>query len=145
MVLISDGQDTSEGESPLEVVTGLPGARELHVYGVLLGNPDSDKNLRVDPVRAKDVVLVRDQVLFEADLRHKGLAGATGVVARLEVEQIADADGRPLAPRRVELPTPIDVDGIAANLKNGMLAITAPKAEAGEKEAPRKVKLSTPS
>jgi hypothetical protein len=104
VVLISDGQDTSEGETPLEVVTALPGARSLCVYAVRLGNPDSDKNLRVDPIRAKDVVLVRDQVLFEADLRHKGLAGAGPVVAQLEVDQIADAEGRPIPARRVTLP-----------------------------------------
>jgi|GEM_PF-2015671 len=104
VVLITDGQDTSEGESPLEVVTSLPGARQLHVIAVGLGNPESDKNLRVDPIRAKDVVLLHDTVLFETDLRHKGLTGVGPVTGRLSVEQIADAEGRPMTPVNMELP-----------------------------------------
>jgi HSP20 family molecular chaperone IbpA len=47
--------------------------------------------------------------------------------------------------RRIELPDAIDVDRITASLKNGMLAIMAPKAESTRQEAPRKIKLSTPS
>ena len=47
--------------------------------------------------------------------------------------------------RRVELPAPINVDGIAASLKNGMLEITAPKAKGDRQESRRKIKLSTPS
>jgi len=46
--------------------------------------------------------------------------------------------------RRVELPTDVDVKGISASLKNGMLEIAAPKAEAGKQESPRKIELSTP-
>jgi HSP20 family molecular chaperone IbpA len=44
--------------------------------------------------------------------------------------------------RRVELPAAVDVDGISASLENGMLAITAPKAEAGKQESPRRIELS---
>lgn len=103
VVLVTDGQDTGEGDTPLEMLAALPGAEQLSVYAVGMGNPDSDKNLRVEPVRAKDVVLVRDQVLFEADLRQKGLTGVGPVTARLEVEQVADGEGRPMLPRRVDL------------------------------------------
>jgi HSP20 family protein len=47
--------------------------------------------------------------------------------------------------RRVELPAAVDVDGIAASLKNGVLAITVPKAEAATREVRRKIELSTPT
>ncbi len=120
VVLITDGQDTSEGEPPLEVVTGLSGARQLHVVAVGLGNPDSDKNLRVEPIRAKDVVLLHDTVLFETDLRHKGLTGVGPVSARLGDEQIADAEGRPMPPRPIDLP---DGDGTRARVEAAALPV----------------------
>jgi len=46
--------------------------------------------------------------------------------------------------RRVELPKAVAVNKISANLKNGLLEITAPKDDTGAKEA-KKVELSTPS
>jgi HSP20 family protein len=46
--------------------------------------------------------------------------------------------------RHVELPDTVDVDAISASLKNGLLEITAPKAEAGAQTA-REIELSTPS
>jgi HSP20 family molecular chaperone IbpA len=46
--------------------------------------------------------------------------------------------------RRVELPASVDVDKISANLKNGLLEITAPKSQA-EAEGAKKIELSTPS
>lgn len=111
VVLITDGQDTGDGAPPLEVVTGLPDARQLHVEAVGLGNPDSDKNLRVEPIRAKDVVLARDEVLFESALRHKGFRGAA-TETTLRVERIVDAEGRRLDP-----PQPVEVgDGERARV-----------------------------
>jgi hypothetical protein len=104
VVLITDGQDTSETEDALDVVLALPRAQDLHVAAVGLGNPGSDKNLRVDPIRAKDWVLVGDQVQFESALRHKGFTGVGPVTAVLEVERITDPDGRPVPPARVVLP-----------------------------------------
>lgn len=98
VVLITDGQDTSEGEAPVDVLATLPGARGLKVAAVGLGNPDSDKNLRVEPIRAKEVVLVRDRVLFETALRHKGFQGVERVRAEMSVQRIADGDGAPLDP-----------------------------------------------
>jgi len=48
--------------------------------------------------------------------------------------------------RRVELPAEVDVDGISASLKNGLLEITAPRAQAAtEEEAAKEIELSTPS
>jgi hypothetical protein len=98
VVLITDGQDTSEGEPPLEVLTGLAGARGLKVTAVGLGNPDSDKNLRVEPIRAKDVVLVRDQVIFDTALRHKGFEGVERVTAEMTIHRIRDGEGNPVEP-----------------------------------------------
>jgi hypothetical protein len=98
VVLITDGQDTSEGEPPLEVLTSLAGARGLKVTSVGLGNPDSDKNLRVEPIRAKDVVLVRDQVMFDTALRHKGLEGVERVTAEMTIHRIRDGEGNKVEP-----------------------------------------------
>jgi hypothetical protein len=104
-VLITDGQDTSEGEPPLEVLTSLPGAGALKVHAIGLGNPDSDKNLRMEPIRAKDVVLVRDEVQFETAMRHKGFEGVGPVSAEMTVERIYDVDGVKLdPPERLDLP-----------------------------------------
>lgn len=104
VVLITDGQDTSETENALDVVMGVPRAHDLQVAAVGLGNPGSDKNLRVDPIRAKDWVLVGDQVQFESALRHKGFTGVGPVWALLEVERITDPDGRAVPPTRIDLP-----------------------------------------
>ena len=46
--------------------------------------------------------------------------------------------------RRVELPTPVDVAKISANLESGLLKIVAPKAQAAG-EAPKQVEVSTGS
>ncbi len=46
--------------------------------------------------------------------------------------------------RRVELPAAVDVDKLKATLSNGMLEITAVKADSG-KQVSRKVELSAPS
>ncbi len=110
VVLVTDGQDTSEGETPLEVLAALPGAHQLRVHAVALGNPDSDRNLRVDKIRAKDVVLARDRVPFETALRHKGFAGVGPVRAEMTVERIVDAEGRRLDPPQ---PLPLESDARA--------------------------------
>ena len=105
VVLITDGQDTSEGEAPVDVLATLPGAQALKVAAVGLGNPESDKNLRVEPIRAKDVVLVHDEVLFETALRHKGFAGVERVRAEMTVQRIRDGEGTAVDP-----PEPVPLD-----------------------------------
>ena len=71
VVLISDGRDTSDGEPPQQVLAAMgPVKEKLRVAAIGLGNPASGKDLWVDRIRAKEVVLVRDNVIFETALRH---------------------------------------------------------------------------
>lgn len=103
VVLISDGRDTSEGEPPQQVLASLEGLEDdLRVLAVGLGNPATGRNAWLERVRAGDVVLVRDEVLFETSVRHSGFAGSAADVA-IEVVQVADAEGRPMPPRPYEL------------------------------------------
>lgn len=104
VVLLSDGRDTSDGEPPLQVLAGLgPVREELRVLAVGVGNPSSGRNLWVERVRARDVVLVRDQVSFESALRHVGFEGRGPVEAWLDIQQVADASGRTIEPREYKL------------------------------------------
>ncbi len=105
VLLLSDGRDNSEVERPLVALASLgKGAEDLHVTAVALGDPRLARNLRVDSVLAKEVVLVHDEVVFQAELRHTGFAGVDGVEVRLEIEQTHDATGRPLAKPRPYAP-----------------------------------------
>jgi HSP20 family protein len=48
--------------------------------------------------------------------------------------------------KRIEMPSDVDVDGISANLGNGMLEMKVPKIKQKAAAAPaRKIKLTTPS
>ncbi|MDJ0976390.1 MAG: hypothetical protein QNJ98_18160 [Planctomycetota bacterium] len=78
VLLISDGRDTSDGEAPLGALTMLgPVKEDLRITPVLVGNPSSGKNLWVERIRAKDEVLVGDEVLFESAVRQKGYPAET--------------------------------------------------------------------
>lgn len=110
VVLISDGRDTSEGEGPIEVLSSLgPTRKDLRVVAVGLGNPASGSNLWVEAIRAKDEVLVRDEVIFETQLKHIGFDNLPGVRTWLRAERTHDAEGNRIAKdspdRRVELPS----------------------------------------
>ena len=99
VVLLSDGRDTSDGESPQQVLASLEGVEaELRVIAVGMGNRATGRNVWLEHVRADDVVLVRDEVLFETAVRHEGFEGSPADV-RIEIERIADPSGK-------ELPTP---------------------------------------
>jgi hypothetical protein len=100
VVLLTDGRDNAE-ERPEDVLATLgKGAEDLHVAAVGLGDPRLAKNLRVDRVIAKDVVLVQDEVGFQAVLRHKGFAGVDGVEVSMSVVRVADGSG--------DLPEPVE-------------------------------------
>ncbi|MFV1958754.1 MAG: hypothetical protein ACC662_05005, partial [Planctomycetota bacterium] len=100
VLLISDGRDTSKDTSPREILASMGSTREdLHVTPVALGNAASGRNVRVEPIRALDVVLVGDDVVFETALHHRGFTGLPGVRTQLEIEKIADAEGKPLPPK----------------------------------------------
>ncbi len=91
VLLITDGRDTSDGEPPLAALAAMgPVKEELHVTPVLVGNPASGKNLWVEPIQAKDVVLVDDEVVFESSVRHQQFDGLQGVDIELRAERIVD-------------------------------------------------------
>ena len=94
VLLITDGRDTSDGEPPLAALAAMgPVKEELHVTPVLVGNPASDKNLWVEPIQAKDVVLVDDEVVFESSVRHQQFDGLQGVDVELRAERIIERPG----------------------------------------------------
>jgi uncharacterized membrane protein len=122
VVLISDGRDTSDGEPPLQVLTALGPVREkLHVSAIGLGNPASGKNLWVERIRAKDVVLVDDNVVFETALRHTGFGDHRGPVdVHMDIVKVADEQGTPLVPPQpysARLPRSLQ-DGLALTVKH---------------------------
>lgn len=100
VVLISDGRDTSDGEPPQQVLATMGPVREkLKVAAIGLGNPASGKNLWVERIRAKDVVLVEDEVVFETALRHTDFADHRGPVrVAMQIVQVADEQGTPIVP-----------------------------------------------
>ena len=99
VVLISDGRDTSDGEPPQQVLTALGPIREqLQVTAIGLGNPASGKNVWVERIRGKDVVLVDDKVSFESGIRHTGFEGAGPLRVAMTIEKVADEAGTPISP-----------------------------------------------
>lgn len=101
VLVFSDGRDTSGGPPPAEsLVTLGKSATELSTTAIALGDPSLAHNLRVDRIRAKDVILVEDEPSFQAELRHTGFAGVRGVEVRLEIRQIRDANDAALASPR---------------------------------------------
>ncbi len=102
IVLFSDGRDTSDGEPPLDVLATMGAVKEdMKVAAVGIGNPASGKNLWVERIRAKEWVLVRDEVVFETALRHTDFADHQGPVdVRMEIVKVAEEDGSPISPPR---------------------------------------------
>jgi hypothetical protein len=130
VLLVTDGRDTGERESALDALAGLGNARrDLHVTAVALGNAKSGLNARVERIRAKDVVLIGDTVLFETAVRHTGLAGTERVSAVLTVRRVAEADGTP-----VDRPVPYRPGGREAGSE-------APPFTLGREEDPSEVRL----
>lgn len=101
IVLLTDGRDTSEGESILDPITELSGGN-LRILPIGLGNPATGKNAWLERMRADDWVLVRDEVLFETGIRHEGFEGS-GAQVDVLVERIADAGGQPVEPRQYDV------------------------------------------
>src|SRR5439155_12015326 len=104
VVLLSDGRDNSDAQKPPDAVRSLgKTAEDLRLTAVALGDPKLAKNLWVDRVIAPDVALVQDAVNFVSDLKQTGFDGVPGVEVKLEIEQVAGADGKKLAtPRRYD-------------------------------------------
>ncbi len=99
VLLFSDGRDTSEDDPPQQALAALDGLEgDLRVVPVGLGNPATGRNVWIERVRAGDVVLVRDEVLFESTVRHTGFAQSP-VDVDVDVVQVADDEGRPIEPR----------------------------------------------
>jgi hypothetical protein len=95
--LVSDGRDNAD-ERPEDVLAAAgKEASDLRVTTVGLGDPRRAKNVRVDRVIAKSVVLVQDEVGFQAVLRHKGFANLEGVEVSMSITQTHDAAGKAVA------------------------------------------------
>lgn len=98
VLLFTDGRDTSGGPPPADAIAQLGRlAEELHTTAIALGDPGLAHNLRVDRVRAKDVILVQDQAGFDAELRHTGFTGVAGVRVTLDIHRIRDEADRAIA------------------------------------------------
>jgi uncharacterized membrane protein len=102
VVLLSDGRDTSDGEPPQQVLATMGAVKEeMHVAAVGMGNPASGKNLWVERIRAKEWVLVQDEVLFETALRHTDFDDHRGPVAvEMTIAKVAEENGEPIVPPR---------------------------------------------
>ncbi|MGQ9590060.1 MAG: hypothetical protein ACUVYA_07175 [Planctomycetota bacterium] len=87
VLLFSDGQQTP-GARPIEEVAGKLGQRGIPVHAVGVGNPDEPKDIRVLALEVADVVLVGDQVSFDAALQADGFEGE-----RVRVELKLDGIG----------------------------------------------------
>jgi hypothetical protein len=126
VVLFSDGRDNSETQRPAEAIAALGrSAEDLRLTAVALGDPRLAKNLKVDSVGAKDVVLVQDDVAFLVALRHTGFAGVKDVEVRLEIDQIAGPDGKSFG-KPVRYVPPSDRGGSKATTKVMLLAEADP-------------------
>ena len=137
VILISDGRDTSDGEPPGQVLASLGALQEaLKVTAVGVGNPASGKNLWLERVRAKEVVLIRDEVIFESALRHTGFDGAP-VQVSMTIHQVADAKGNAIEPREYKLPTKAlkhaqaDIAALGAGDESTPVRLRAPFDRAG--------------
>ena len=105
VVLVSDGRDNSDAESPLDAVNRLgKSAEDLHLAAVALGDPGLAKNLSVDHVAANEIILVQDIADFQIDLKQIGFDGVNPVEVRLEIEQVAEPDGKKLTTKKPYAP-----------------------------------------
>jgi len=67
------------------------------VLAVGVGNAASGRNLWVESVRANDVILVGDEVLFETSIRHTGFDRVPARVV-VDINKIADERGQTIEP-----------------------------------------------
>jgi hypothetical protein len=132
VLLLTEGRDTGDGEGPIDALHALGAqAKDLHVVAVAVGNPKSGKNVRIGGVRAKDVVLVGDEVVVEAEVRHVGFTGVQGVTADMTITKVADENG-PLSK-----PIPYD-PGVSRD------TLTTKPFTLGEPDQPQDVRLRVP-
>ena len=134
VVLISDGRDTSDGEPPQQVLATMGVVKEkLRVSAIGMGNPASGKNMWVERIRAKDWVLVGDQVVIETALRHTGFNGPHSAIdVTMEIVKVADEEGKPVEPIPYRLP--------ARAARNAKTTIE----DLGDENAPAPVRLQAP-
>ncbi len=140
VLLLSDGRDTSDGEPPQQVLASIGGPlrEQLQVRAIGLGNPATGKNLWVERIRAKDVVLVDDMVTFESGIRHTGFEGSGPVNVTMTIEKVADEDGTPISPPqpyrlagRDARGTALKIDRLGPEGRSKRLRLAAPFYETG--------------
>lgn len=98
IVVLSDGQENGTVVLPAQAGRKAAAAN-IPVYAVGVGDPRETRNVHVSNVRAKEVVLARDDTAFEFSVHAKGFEGRR---AKIDLF-LKDAQGR-LRPLRVSPP-----------------------------------------
>ena len=103
IVVISDGQDNGTVVTPAQAGRKAA-AMHVPVFAVGVGDPRSPRNIHVGNLRAKEVVLAKDDTVFEFTVHAKGFEGRR---AKIELAQKDPANNRwrplPVNPSEVVL------------------------------------------
>jgi uncharacterized membrane protein len=104
VVLVSDGRRHGGKVEPGEAAKKASALRvPVPVYTVVVGDPTEARNIQVSDLRAREVVLARDQVTFDFTVRNTGFEGQV-VPVRLVAVSGADRHEEVLAESEVRLP-----------------------------------------
>ncbi len=77
VVVVTDGRQNGGTVGPLAAARKAASLRpSVPLYLVGVGDPDRPRNIHVENLRAREVVLFGDDVAFEFTVRNKGFAGA---------------------------------------------------------------------
>ncbi len=106
VVVISDGQQNSGSLTPLQAGRKAA-AQQVPVFSVGVGDPRSPMNIHVANLRAKEVVLARDEAVFEFTIRAKGFENRPVQVELHELDETGRPRGAPLPIR----PNAVRLDG----------------------------------
>ncbi len=145
--------DEMQSHPVLEQLRALTDRVRQHAYEIFQGGAGADGSDLDDWLKAEnDLLIIPGSDLIETDNRYELEIALPGFDAKdIEVTALPDAlivrakniqeqqqtegnvqlseVGEKCLFRRFELPTPIDVDNVSANLDRGLLRLTAPKAQ----------------
>jgi uncharacterized membrane protein len=104
IILVSDGRRHGGKVEPGDAARKASTLRmPVPIYTVVVGDPDEARNLNVTDLRAKEVVLAKDQVTFEFNVRGTGFEGRV-VPVHLVAVSGADRSESMLTEAEVRLP-----------------------------------------
>ncbi len=75
VIIISDGRDTESGMFDPKRVADAAGLRDIPVFTVGVGNPEKPKDIALEKIDAREVVLLNDKVSFDFVIRSRGYEG----------------------------------------------------------------------